>query len=75
MKDSLKITSPLTNLRNKTTKFEWSDKCEDALTTTPILTFPIEGKEYTFYSDASKNGLGCVLIYDDKVVAYASRKL
>ena len=35
----------------------------------------MEGKEYTIYSDASKNGLGCVLVQDDNVVAYASRQL
>jgi len=35
----------------------------------------MEGKEYTIYSDASKNGLGCVLMQEDKVVAYASRQL
>ena len=36
---------------------------------------PVEGKEYTIYSDASKNKLGCVLMQEDKVVAYASRQL
>jgi len=35
----------------------------------------MEGKEYTVYSDASKNGLGCVLMQEDKVVAHASRQL
>jgi len=82
VKNFLKITSPLTNLLKKTTKFEWSNKCEEAfqelkrrLTTAPILTLPKEGKEYTIYSDASKNRLGCALIQDDKVIAYASRQL
>jgi len=32
------------------------------LTITPILTVPVEGKEYTIYSNALKNGLGCVLL-------------
>ena len=32
-------------------------------------------KEYTLYSDASRIGLGCVLMQDGKVVAYASRQL
>ena len=32
-------------------------------------------KEYTLYSDASRIGLGCVLMQDGKVVAYASRLL
>jgi len=36
---------------------------------------PEEGKEYTIYSDASKNELGCVLMHDDKVIAYTSRQL
>jgi len=35
----------------------------------------MEGKEYIVYSDASKNSLGCVLMQEDKVVAYASRQL
>jgi len=45
------------------------------LTIVPILTLLVEGKEYTIYSDALKNGLGCVLMREDKVVAYASRQL
>ena len=40
-----------------------------------VLTQPTPGKEYIMYSDASRNGLGCVLMQDDKVVAYASRKV
>jgi len=35
----------------------------------------MEGKDYTIYSDASNNGLGCVLMQEDKVIAYASRQL
>ena len=41
----------------------------------PVLTQPTLGKEYTLYSDASDIGLGCVLMQDGKVVAYASRQL
>ncbi|XP_016690861.1 uncharacterized mitochondrial protein AtMg00860-like [Gossypium hirsutum] len=33
------------------------------------------GKEFTVYSDPSYVGLGCVLIQDGKVVAYASHQL
>jgi len=81
VKDFSKIAAPLTNLLKKTTKFEWRGKCEEAFQelkrrlTAPILTLPEEGKEYTIYSDASKNGLGCVLMQDDKEIAYASRQL
>ena len=69
IKDFSKISSPLTNLLKKVVKFEWSSKCEEAfqelksrLTSAPILTLPVEGEEYIVYSDASKNGLGCVLM-------------
>ena len=41
----------------------------------PVFTHPTSGKEYTMYSNASKNGLRCVLMQDDKVVAFASRQL
>jgi len=82
IKDFLKMASPLTNLLKKANKFEWTEKYERAfqelrqrLTTAPILTLPGEGKEYTIYSDASKNGLGYVLMQEDKIVAYASRQL
>ncbi|KAG8503487.1 hypothetical protein CXB51_001449 [Gossypium anomalum] len=34
-----------------------------------------DGKEFVVYSDASLNGLGCVLMQDGKVIAYASRQL
>ena len=41
----------------------------------PVLTYSTPGKEYTLYSDASRIGMGCVLMQDGKVVAYASRQL
>ena len=41
----------------------------------PVLMQPTSRKEYTLYSDASSIGLGCVLMQDGKVVAYASRQL
>ena len=82
IKDFSKISSPLTNLLKKVVKFEWSSKCEEAfqelknrLTSAPILTLPVEGEEYIVYSDASKNGLGCVLMQGNRVIAYASRQL
>ena len=76
------IASPLTRLLRKGVKFEWTDKCQDSfeqlkemLVEAPVLTQPTTGKEYTLYSDASGIGLGCVLMQDGKVVAYASRQL
>jgi len=34
----------------------------------------VEGKEYMFYGDAMRNGLGCVLMQKDIAVAYTSRQ-
>ena len=45
------------------------------LTTAPVLIVPEPGKDYTVYCDASKDGLGCVLMQDRKVIAYGSRQL
>ena len=78
----LVIASPLTKLLRKGIKFEWTDKCQNSfeqlkgmLVEAPVLTQPTPRKEYTLYSDASSIGLGCVLMQDGKVVAYASRQL
>ncbi|WVZ63728.1 hypothetical protein U9M48_013336 [Paspalum notatum var. saurae] len=32
-------------------------------------------RDFVIYRDASRQGLGCVLMRDDKVIAYASRQL
>ena len=45
------------------------------LVETLVLSQPTSGRDYTMYSDASRIGLGCVLMQDGKVVAYASRQL
>ena len=45
------------------------------MVTASVLTVPEISEEYVIYSDASKNGLGCVLMKHGKVVAYASRQL
>jgi hypothetical protein len=45
------------------------------LTTTPVLTLPDTRKDFTIYGDASRRGLGCVLLQYGRVVAYASRQL
>ena len=45
------------------------------LTTAPILTLPMEGKDFIVYCDASYSGLGVVLMQGKNVIAYASRQL
>ena len=63
-------------------KFEWDDnfqlsfeQLKKILVETPMLTHPTPGREYVMYSDASRIGLGCVLMQNGKVMAYASRQL
>jgi hypothetical protein len=41
----------------------------------PVLTLPDIKKAFVVYCDASKQGLGCILMQEGKVVAYASRQL
>ena len=69
MKDFSKIATPLTRLTQKDAKFMWMDSCEehfqmlkDRLTSAPVLTLPSENERYTVYCDASRVGLGCVLM-------------
>jgi hypothetical protein len=45
------------------------------LVTSPVLSLPYESCGFIIYSDASKKGFGCILMQNDKVVAYASRQL
>ncbi len=74
------LASPLTKLLMKDVKFQWTDQCQESfnelkrhLVEAPVLTLPTLGKEYTIYSDASRNGLDCVLMQDRNVITYASR--
>ena len=82
VKDFSKIAKPLTQLTKKGQNFVWTEECEGAfselkhrLTTTPILTIPNQSGGLVIYSDTSRQGLGCVLMQHDKVVAYSSKQL
>jgi hypothetical protein len=77
-----KIAKPMTELLKNKTKFKWSEACEKSfqelkkrLTTAPVLTLLDIKKDFVVYCDTSKQGLGCILMQEGKVVAYASRKL
>ena len=77
-----KIATPLTNLLKKDQKLEWLDTYQHSfeelrqrLTTAPVLALPSGKDGYVVYSDASRQGLGCVLMQDGRVIAYASRQL
>jgi hypothetical protein len=77
-----KIARPMTELLKKLKKFTWTEICERSfqelkrrLTTTLVLTLPDIQWDFIIYSDASRQGLGCVLMQDGKVVTYVSRQL
>ena len=80
--DFSRIAKPMTELLRKDVKFKWNAKCNEAfhtlrahLTTAPVLAQPDNNKPYDVYCDASGTGLGCVLMQDNRVIAYASRAL
>ena len=77
-----KIAQPLTTLTQKDKKFVWGEKQGEAfqllkhkLCNAPILALPEGTDNFVVYCDASHQGLGCVLMQKDKVIAYASRQL
>jgi hypothetical protein len=77
-----KIVKPLTSLLEKGKEFKWDEayqKCfeelKERLTTAPMLIMPDIHKAFDVYCDASHLGLGCVLMQEGKVIAYASRQL
>ena len=77
-----RLAAPLTSLTRKNVKFDWSDECEKSfqelkkrLVSAPVLTVPSSGSGFVIYNDASRKGLGCVLMQHGKVIAYASRQL
>ena len=76
------IVAPMTRLLQHNVKFERNEKCQASfeklksfLTEASVLTQLTYGKEYVIFSDVSLHGLGCVLMQEGKVVAYASRQL
>ncbi|GJT54215.1 putative reverse transcriptase domain-containing protein [Tanacetum coccineum] len=77
-----KIAKPMTKLTQKKVKFVWGDKQEAAfqllkqkLCSAPILALPEGSEDFIAYCDASKKGLGTVLMQREKVISYASRQL
>ena len=82
IKDFSWLATPMTRLTQKGVKFEWDDLCEKTyqelkmrLTSVPIMIVPKQGQRYTVYCDASRDGLGCVLMQSERVIAYGSRQL
>ncbi|WVZ58042.1 hypothetical protein U9M48_008354 [Paspalum notatum var. saurae] len=80
--EHLRIAKPMTSLLEKDAEFRWTnaqqaafDELKKRLTTAPVLTLPDQQKKFIVYCDASRDGLGCVLMQKGKVIAYASRQL
>src|SRR3954468_22904576 len=76
------LALPMTRLTRKECPYDWDSGCEQSfmglkerLTTAPVLIVPDPNKSYEVFCDASKKGLGGVLMQDGQVVAYTSRQL
>ena len=79
------IAEPLINLLKKSTKFRWSDKCQDAfdrlkaiLKSAPVLLAPDFDRCFKLAVDASDVGIGAVPLQEDNSidhpVCYFSKK-
>ncbi|GKF42821.1 putative reverse transcriptase domain-containing protein, partial [Tanacetum coccineum] len=77
-----KIAKPMTKMTQENMKFDWSEKAEAAfqllkqiLCSAPILSLPEGSENFMVYCDASRKGLGAVLMQREKVIAYALGQL
>ncbi|KAJ9557738.1 hypothetical protein OSB04_012352 [Centaurea solstitialis] len=82
IQDFSKIAVPLTRLTKKSEPYVWGSEQQVAFDTlrqklceAPVLTLPEGVEDMTVYCDASRLGLGCVLMQRGRVIAYASRQL
>ena len=86
VQDFAKIARPLHRICEKGNKFIWSDDCQesflalkDALTTAPVLAYPILGQQFILDTDASEHSVGAVLsqVQDGKerVKGYMSKAM
>ena len=74
--------APLTKLTRKKETFVWSEACRQSfnelkrkLTSALVLSLLSRHDGYTVYCDASRQGLGCVLMQNENVIAFSSRQL
>jgi hypothetical protein len=74
-----KISKPLTTLQCKGVRYEWTNKCDTKfiklkklLTNAPIIRVSDIEKDFTVCTDASKQGLGVMLMQDGGVIVYVS---
>jgi ribonuclease HI len=72
----------MTSLLEKGREFKWDEKCQDSfdqlkkrLMSPVVLVMPDLQKGFDIYCDACDQGLGCVLMQEGHVIAYASHQL
>jgi hypothetical protein len=77
-----KIAHPITSLKKKGTKFEWTLKCEknfnplkELLTSAPVLKIVDPNEIFLVCTNTCKEGLGGVLMQNGHVIGYESRNL
>jgi hypothetical protein len=80
IKDFSRIAKPMTKLLEKNNAFDWIAECQASieelrkhLTLAPILVLSNLTMKFDIYCDASRRGLGYVLMQEGQVVCYASR--
>ena len=77
-----RVVHAITSLQKKGMKFEWTSRCEESfqqlknlLTSAPILKVADPDKYFVVCTDACRQGLGGVLMQDNHMICYESRKL
>ena len=77
-----KIAKPMTSLLEKGKEFKWTDEFQESfdqlrskLMAALVLIMPDLQKNFDIYCDASRQGLGCVLMQEGHVIAYAYHQL
>jgi hypothetical protein len=80
IKDFSKIAKPMMKLLKKNKAFEWIAECQASfeelkkcLTSAPMLALPDLTQKFDIYCEASRRGLGYVLMQEGRVVCYVSR--
>ena len=76
------LAEPLRKLQKSDTVWAWEseqqtafEKTKTVLTTLPVLAYFDKNKDHIIQTDASKTGLGAVLLQEGQPVVYASRTL
>ncbi|GFU46009.1 retrovirus-related Pol polyprotein from transposon opus [Nephila pilipes] len=80
------LVRPLHKLTEAKSNFNWTEDCQksfnslkQALTTSPILTYPQTDEDFILDTDASNEGIGAVLSWniwnEECVIAYFSKSL